>query len=155
MRGRIGCPTRIITPIPHVREPAKGETKKLPQKAKFRLKVFDWYYHKSALHSLSGIPGASLTCRYFGIHRSYFYRWKARCDKRRVSSLENRNCPSTKPAPALLPTGTYRESQADTEKRSNLPGKKDTPHSAAGGGQRPQRLSHREADKQGEPVFQG
>jgi transposase len=94
MRGRIGCPTRIITPVPHMQELAKGETKELSQKAKFRLKVFDWYYHKSALYSLSGLPDASLTCRHFGIHRSYFYRWKARYDKRRLSSLENR---STRP----------------------------------------------------------
>jgi hypothetical protein len=73
-----------------VRELAKGESKELSQKAKLRLKIFDWYYHKPALYSVSGLPDASLTCRHFGIHRSYFYRWKARYDKRRLSSLENR-----------------------------------------------------------------
>ena len=90
MRGSIGCPTRIITPIPHMRELAKGERKELSREAKFRLKVFDWYYHTSARYSLKGVPDASITCRHFGIHRSYFYRWKARYDKRRLSSLENR-----------------------------------------------------------------
>ncbi|MDR0473533.1 MAG: helix-turn-helix domain-containing protein [Treponema sp.] len=73
-----------------MREPVKGGTKELSEKAKFRLKVFDWYYHNPALYSLSGLPDASLTCRHFGIHRPYFYRWKARYDKRRLSSLENR-----------------------------------------------------------------
>jgi hypothetical protein len=32
MRGSIGCPTRIVTPVPHMREPAKGERKALSQK---------------------------------------------------------------------------------------------------------------------------
>ncbi|MDR0475123.1 MAG: helix-turn-helix domain-containing protein [Treponema sp.] len=65
-------------------------TKELSPKAKSRLKVFDWYYHNSALYSLSGRADASLACRHFGIQRSYFYRWKARYDKRRLSSLENK-----------------------------------------------------------------
>ncbi|MDR0472906.1 MAG: hypothetical protein LBH43_04465 [Treponema sp.] len=90
MKGKIGCPTKIITPVPHMREPAKGGTKELSQKAKFRLKVFDWYYHNPALYSLSGMPGASPACRHFGIHRPYFYCWKARYGKRRLSSLENK-----------------------------------------------------------------
>ncbi|MDR0456796.1 MAG: hypothetical protein LBH20_08965, partial [Treponema sp.] len=48
MKGKIGCPTRIIPPVLLMRELAKGETKELSEKAKFRLKVFDWYYHNSA-----------------------------------------------------------------------------------------------------------
>jgi hypothetical protein len=90
MKGRTGCPTGIITPIPHMRELARGETKELSEKARFRLKVFDWYYRKPALYSLSGQADASLTCRHFGIHRPYFYRREARYDKRRLSSLENK-----------------------------------------------------------------
>ncbi|MDR1363988.1 MAG: helix-turn-helix domain-containing protein [Spirochaetaceae bacterium] len=35
-------------------------------------------------------PDASLACRHFGIHRSYFYRWMARFDKRHLSSLEDK-----------------------------------------------------------------
>jgi hypothetical protein len=62
-----------------MRELAKGERKELSEKAKFRLKVFDWYYRKSALHSLSGLADAPLACRHFGIQRSYFYRlWKTK-----------------------------------------------------------------------------
>jgi transposase InsO family protein len=77
-------------PVPHMMELARGETKELSAKAKFRLEVFDYYYLKSARFSLTGLPDASLTCRHFGIHRSYFYRWKTRYDKHRLSSLENK-----------------------------------------------------------------
>ncbi|GMO14616.1 MAG: hypothetical protein Pg6A_00190 [Termitinemataceae bacterium] len=90
MKGKIGCPSRIVTPVPHLRELAKKETKYLSEKAKLRLKIFDYYYQISSQYSLSGKPNAKLTCRHFGIHRSYFYRWKARYDKTRLSSLENK-----------------------------------------------------------------
>jgi hypothetical protein len=55
-----------------MREPVKGETEGLSQKAKFRLKVLGWHYHKPALYSLSGLADASLACRHFGIHRPVF-----------------------------------------------------------------------------------
>jgi hypothetical protein len=84
------CPTRIVTPVPHMRELARGERKALSEKAKFRLKVFDWYRNTSLRFSLAGLPDAKLTCRHFAIHRSYFYRWKGRYDRKRLSSLENR-----------------------------------------------------------------
>jgi len=47
MKGRIGCPTRIIIIIQHVRELAQRQSKELSAKAKFRLTVFDRYYQKS------------------------------------------------------------------------------------------------------------
>jgi transposase InsO family protein len=81
-----------------MREPARGERKALSEKAKFRLKVFDWYRNSSPRFSLSGLPDASITCRRFGIHRSYFYRWKGRYDPKRLSSLENkRTVPKREP----------------------------------------------------------
>jgi hypothetical protein len=81
---------RIVTPVPHMREPARGERKALSEAAKFRLKVFDWYRNSSPRFSLAGLPDAKLTCRHFGIHRSYFYRWKKRYDPKRLSSPENK-----------------------------------------------------------------
>jgi len=74
MKGRIGCPTRIITAIPRMKELARGQSKDLSDKAKFRLQVLDWYRNNSPRFSLSGLPDASLTCRHFGIYRSMFYR---------------------------------------------------------------------------------
>jgi transposase len=73
-----------------MREPAKGTGSELSAKAKFRLKVFDRYFKQSKYFSLTGLPDASLTCRHFGIHRSFFYRWKARYDQARPESLERK-----------------------------------------------------------------
>jgi transposase len=90
MKGRIGCPTQIVTRIPYLCSPALLREVELSKKAKFRLDVFDWYYNNSAHFSFSGKPDAKLTCRHFGIHRSYFYRWMKRYDRKRLASLENR-----------------------------------------------------------------
>jgi len=67
MKGSIGCPTRIVTVVPHMRELAKGTGSEFSAKAKFRLKVFDWYFKQSKYFSLTGVQDASLTCRHFGI----------------------------------------------------------------------------------------
>ncbi|GMO62717.1 MAG: hypothetical protein Ta2A_09550 [Treponemataceae bacterium] len=65
-------------------------------KAKFRLEVFDFYRLKSARFSESGEPDVGITCRHFGVHRSYFYRWKKRYDNRQLSTLENKPTIPTK-----------------------------------------------------------
>jgi transposase InsO family protein len=77
-----------VTRIPHARALSRGPRDELSEDAKFRLRVFDFYYQSSARFSESGKADAALTCRRLGIHRSYFYRWKARYDKRNLSSLE-------------------------------------------------------------------
>jgi len=90
MKGRIGCPTSIVTVLPRQRELAKLETTELSAKARFRLEVFDWHRNESPKFTRDGKPAASLTCRHFGIHRSYFHRWDKRFDRRRLSTLEDR-----------------------------------------------------------------
>jgi transposase len=60
----------------------------LSEKAKHRLEVLDWYFKKSSQFSVSGLPEVKLTCRHFGMHRSQFYRWKARYNPKRLESLE-------------------------------------------------------------------
>ena len=101
MKGHIGCPTRIVTVIPRMRELAKGELPELSRKAKFRLKVPDWYRHVSPRFSAAGLPDAGLTCRHFGIHRSMFYRWRKRFEAKRLSSLEDKSrTPKRKREPA-------------------------------------------------------
>jgi hypothetical protein len=62
----------------------------LTEKAKHRLKILDYYFKKSPAFSSNGKPNAALTCRHFGIHRSYFYFWLKRYQRKRLSSLENR-----------------------------------------------------------------
>lgn len=54
---------------------------KLSQKARQRLKWFDYY-------SSHG-QNARLTCRYFGISPETFYRWKERYDPKHIESLED------------------------------------------------------------------
>ncbi len=54
----------------------------LSRQAKARLKWFDHYERHQ--------HNASLTCRYFGISRETFYRWKRRYNPRDLSSLEDR-----------------------------------------------------------------
>lgn len=91
MKGSIGCPTKIITVIPHQCYIYKHEQKDLSKKAKHRLKIFDWYYQKSYKYSKNHKPNVSLTCRHFGISRSQFYRLKKRFDKHNLKSLENKS----------------------------------------------------------------
>jgi hypothetical protein len=78
MKGKIGCPTKIVTLPRCVREPVKHSPVELSEQAKHRLEALDWYYKKPGCYSSSGKPEAALTCRHFGVHRSQFYRWKNR-----------------------------------------------------------------------------
>ncbi|GMO53139.1 MAG: hypothetical protein Pg6C_19340 [Treponemataceae bacterium] len=73
--------TRIITAVPRMRKPAKGERRELSKKAKVRLEIIDYYWRSSARFSKTGRTDVTLTCRHFGIHRSYFYRWLARFER--------------------------------------------------------------------------
>ncbi len=83
-----GCPMHTITRIPHQKLLAKGNYT-LSDKAKQRLKIIDWYRLKSAYFSTNKKPNAALTCRRFGIHRSYFNRWLARYKRGGVHALED------------------------------------------------------------------
>ena len=85
-----GCPTHIITRIPRQRELAKG-TGSLSKEARQRLRIIDWHRLESRKFSADGKPNASLTCRHFGIHRSYLSRWQARYKKGGARALENRS----------------------------------------------------------------
>jgi len=90
MKGRIGCPTTIITPSPRQGESAKLKTTNLSAKARQCLRIFDQRRDESYRFSKDGKPNASLTCWHFGIRRSRFRRWDKRFDRRRLSTLEDR-----------------------------------------------------------------
>jgi putative transposase len=51
------------------------------QKVRLRLRWFDYYRAHGGK--------AALTCRYFGISRQTFYRWKRRYDPYNLRSLED------------------------------------------------------------------
>ena len=79
MKDRIGC-LASMTPLPR-------------QKARRCLIIFDWHRDESPRCSKDGKPKASLTCRHFGIHRSYFHRWDKHFDRCRLPTLEDRPTP--------------------------------------------------------------
>lgn len=88
---KTGRPMHIVTRIPQQRKLAGGYGKKLSKKAKFRLKIIDWYNQVSKYKSVSGRKDVSLTCRHFGIERSYFYRWHGRFKKQGITGLEDKS----------------------------------------------------------------
>ena len=55
----------------------------LSREAQKRLQWFDHYQAQGR--------NAALTCRYFGISRETFYRWKRRYDPQALTTLENRS----------------------------------------------------------------
>lgn len=85
------CPMHIVARIPHQKELARGYGKKLSKKAKFRLEAIDWHNKASKYKSASGKKDVSLTCRHFGIERSYFYRWLGRLKKQGAAGLEDKS----------------------------------------------------------------
>ena len=81
----------------------------LSRDARRRLKWFDYYRaHEN---------NASLTCRYFGISRQTFYRWKRRFRGGMLATLENRPCI---PKRRRQPTWTTDEILAVQRVRTDL-----------------------------------
>jgi len=76
----------------------------LSREARKRLQWFDHYEAQGR--------NAALTCRYFGVSRQTFYRWKRRYDPRALSSLQDR---SHRPRRRRRPTWTAE--QADRVRR--------------------------------------
>lgn len=87
---RTGCPMHIISRIPHQWELARG-AEGLSKEARRRLKIIEWHRLESWKFSASGRADASLTCRHFGIHRSYLSRWRARYRQGGARALEDRS----------------------------------------------------------------
>ena len=71
----------------------------LSREARKRLQWFDHYQAHGR--------NAALTCRYFGISRQTFYRWKRRYDPQALTTLEHR---SHQPHRRRRPTWTDRKS---------------------------------------------
>ena len=88
---KTGCPMHIVARIPCMKEVSRGYANELSKKAKHRLEIIDWYNQISRHKSLSGQKDASLTCRHFGIERSYFYRWYNRFKKYGLAGLEDKS----------------------------------------------------------------
>ena len=78
--------------------------------ARQRLKWMDYYQAHG--------ENAALTCRYFGISRQTFYRWKRRYEPRDLTSLEGR---SHRPHQVRQPTWSPELAQAVLEIREQRP----------------------------------
>jgi len=102
---------RLITnttgPMLHL---AKHPTPRLSREAKARLKWFDYYEKRGR--------NASLTCRYFGLSRQTFYRWKGRYNPRDLTTLEDR---SSHPRCCRRRTWSPEQVEAVREMREKYP----------------------------------
>ncbi len=92
------------------RAKALGKQRDLSREGKRRLAWFDHYEGHGR--------NASLTCRYFGISRQTFYKWKGRYDRRRLESLEGR---SPRPRRVRQPTWSRELVRAVLEMREERP----------------------------------
>ena len=82
----------------------------LSAEAKKRLRWFE--------HFDGNGRNASRTCRYFGISRQTFYRWKRRYDRHALATLEKR---SSRPRRVRRPQWTHEQVMAVLELRAEFP----------------------------------
>jgi putative transposase len=87
-----------------------GRSPELSAAAKRRLKWMDYYKEHG--------QNAALTCRYFGISRQTFYRWRRRYQPGRLQSLEDR---PRRPRRVRQPTWSAELAQAVQELREQYP----------------------------------
>jgi transposase len=102
MKGSIGVSGSITHIIPHIE---RIDTHELSTEAKKRLKIIEWHENTSYKYSKNNKKNVALTCRHFGIARSYFYKWYNRFDPNHLSSLESK---STRPKNSRVSTIDYK-----------------------------------------------
>ncbi len=83
MSNRVGSSTIYSTTLPNNAALARVRSVQLSKQARHRLNIIEHYLHKTR--------NVSLTCRHYAITSSYFYKWKARYNPKRLASLENRS----------------------------------------------------------------
>lgn len=84
MRGKIGTSTTCNSIIPNFKELYRIYPKKLSREAKQRLRVLDYFYNKAH-------KKVSVTARYFGVSRTYVYKWIKRYNRWDLATLESRS----------------------------------------------------------------
>ena len=95
--------------VPRSRDLERGAAE-LSREAQKRLRWFDHYQ----AHGRK----AALTCRYFGISRQTFYRWKQRYDPQQLTTLEDR---SHRPLRRRRPTWTAAQAEQVRQLRERYP----------------------------------
>lgn len=84
MRDIIGTSTICTSIIPDFKTLRRIYPKKLSPEAKQRLRVLEYYYKKAHRN-------VTLTSRYFGVSRSYIYKWIKRCNRWNLATLESKS----------------------------------------------------------------
>lgn len=82
MAYRIGASTIYGSILPNNKQLSRISCNQISKQARHRLRIIDYYRE---------CQNVSLTCRHFGIVRSYFYKWYKRFNPRNLSSLEDRS----------------------------------------------------------------
>lgn len=82
MSHHVGSSTTYRTILPNSQALGRIRNVKLSRAAKLRLQIIEYYLRTNQV---------ALTCRHYGIGRSYFYKWFSRYDPRRLSSLESKS----------------------------------------------------------------
>lgn len=86
MSNRVGSSTIYSTTLPNNAALSRIRSVPLSKEAKHRLRIIEHYLLVSR--------NVSLTCRHYGISRSYFYKWFTRYNPKYLASLERK---STRP----------------------------------------------------------
>ena len=85
MSNHIGSSTIYGTILPNNQALSRIRSVQLSKETKHRLKIIEYYLD---------CRNVNLTCRHYGICRSYFYKWYRRYNPKYINSLESK---STKP----------------------------------------------------------
>ena len=85
---KTGCPMKIITLPKSFYTIAYHKSVDLSTEANKRKIFIYWYNQESPKFSKNGKKNVTLTCRRFGLYRSYFYRWYKRYKKYGLKGLE-------------------------------------------------------------------
>jgi len=101
---------RIVSARPPRSRYLERGAAELSREAHKRLQWFDHYQAHGR--------NAALTCRYFGISRQTFYRWKQRYDPQALSTLEDR---SHRPRRRRRPTWTAEQAERVRRLREQYP----------------------------------
>ena len=82
--GIVGTSTICTSIIPNFKALENIYPYKLSREAKLRLKVIDYYFKRSG-------KNVSLTARYFGVSRTFVYKWLKRFENNNLATLETRS----------------------------------------------------------------
>lgn len=82
MSNHVGSSTIYSTTLPNNAALSRIKSVSLSREARHRLQIIEYY---------NQVGNVSLTCRHYGIARSYFYKWYGRYNPKHLPSLEDKS----------------------------------------------------------------